>query len=134
MELSKSPYKYPSRHAAFAYDAVWTIALTLNRSISALKQQNETRNMTLADFDYNNTAMMKTFMKNAKAVSFQGMSVSRSYIFVKCFTLQMADINAKCKESTFILQNLTNISQQTNYICQQIVSRLNSVKSFKILL
>ena len=75
-ELSKTPYKEPSRHAAFAYDAVWTIALTLHNSISALQQQNETRNMSLEDFDYNNTAMRKTFMKVAKGVSFQGMSVS----------------------------------------------------------
>lgn len=79
MELSKSPYKYPSRYAAFAYDAVWTIALTLNRSISALKQQNETKNMTLADFDYTNAAMRKTFMKYAKTISFQGMSVSSKH-------------------------------------------------------
>lgn len=75
-ELSKTPYKEPSRHAAFAYDAVWTIALTLHNSISALQQQNETRNMSLEDFDYSNTAMRKTFMKVAKGVSFQGMSVS----------------------------------------------------------
>nr|XP_058972652.1 gamma-aminobutyric acid type B receptor subunit 2-like [Pocillopora verrucosa] len=73
-ELSKTPYKETSRHAAFAYDAVWTIALTLHKSISALQQQNETRNMSLEDFDYNNTAMRKTFMKVAKGVSFQGMS------------------------------------------------------------
>ena len=76
MELAKSPYKYPSRHAAFAYDAIWTIALTLNRSISALKEKNETSNMTLADFDYTNAAMRKTFMKYIKTISFQGMSVS----------------------------------------------------------
>ncbi|PFX29247.1 Gamma-aminobutyric acid type B receptor subunit 2 [Stylophora pistillata] len=73
-ELAKTPYKEPSRHAAFAYDAVWTIALTLNESISALQQQNETRNMSLEDFDYTNTAMRKTFMKIAKGLSFQGMS------------------------------------------------------------
>lgn len=77
-ELAKSPYnnKEPSRHAAFAYDAVWTIALTLNQSISVLKQQNETRNMSLEDFDYTNVAMRNTFMKIAKGISFQGMSVS----------------------------------------------------------
>ena len=72
MELSKSPYKNPHRQAAFAYDAVWTIALTLNRSITDLKHQN----MSLEDFDYNNTVMRETFMKYAKALSFQGMSVS----------------------------------------------------------
>lgn len=70
MELSKSPYKNPHRQAAFAYDAVWTIALTLNRSITVLKHQN----MSLEDFDYNNTVMRETFMKYAKALSFQGMS------------------------------------------------------------
>ena len=75
-ELAKTPYIEPSRLAAFAYDAVWTIALTLNKSISALKQQNETRNMSLEDFDYTNTAMRKTFMKVIKGISFQGMSVS----------------------------------------------------------
>lgn len=80
-ELAKSPYREPSRHAAFAYDAVWTIALTLNQSISALKKQNETRNMSLEDFDYTNTAMRKTFMKTAKGISFQGMSVSVLPIF-----------------------------------------------------
>lgn len=74
-ELAKSPYKEPSRHAAFAYDAVWTIALTLNQSIAALKQQNETRNMSLEDFDYTNMAMRKAFMKIARGISFQGMSV-----------------------------------------------------------
>lgn len=80
-ELAKSPYKEPSRHAAFAYDAVWTIALTLNQSISALKQQNETRNMSLEDFDYTNIAMRNTFMKIAKGISFQGMSVSEVFYF-----------------------------------------------------
>ena len=80
-ELAKSPYKEPSRHAAFAYDAVWTIALTLNQSISALKKQNETRNMSLEDFDYTNTAMRKIFMKTAKGISFQGMSVSVVLLF-----------------------------------------------------
>lgn len=80
MELSSSSYKYPNRRAAFAYDAVWTIALTLNRSISALNQQNETRNLTLDDFDYTNVAMRKTFMKYAKTISFQGMSVSRNIL------------------------------------------------------
>ena len=76
MELSKSPYKDkdPHRDAAFAYDAVWTIALTLNKSITVLQQQN----MTLEEFDYNNTCMRKTFMKYAKTLSFQGMSVSIS--------------------------------------------------------
>ncbi|XP_067036443.1 gamma-aminobutyric acid type B receptor subunit 2-like [Acropora muricata] len=72
MELSKSPYKDkdPHRDAAFAYDAVWTIALTLNKSITVLQQQN----MSLEEFDYNNTCMRKTFMKYAKTLSFQGMS------------------------------------------------------------
>ena len=76
MELSKSPYKDkdPHHNAAFAYDAVWTIALTLNKSITVLQQQN----MSLEEFDYNNTVMRKTFMKYAKALSFQGMSVSIS--------------------------------------------------------
>ena len=76
MELAKSPYKYPNQHAAFAYDAVWTIALALNQSISALKNNNETSNLTLADFDYTNVAMRKTFMNCAKKLSFHGMSVS----------------------------------------------------------
>lgn len=80
-ELAKSPYKEPSRYAAFAYDAVWTIALTLNQSISVLKQQNETRNMSLEDFDYTNIAMRNTFMKVAKSISFQGMSVSVLFHF-----------------------------------------------------
>ena len=76
MELSKSPYKDkdPHRDATFAYDAVWTIALTLNKSTTVLQQQN----MTLEEFDYNNTFMRKTFMKYAKTLSFQGMSVSIS--------------------------------------------------------
>ena len=87
MELAKSPYKYPNRHAAFAYDAVWVLALTLNRSISALKDNNKTRNMTLADFDYTNVAMRKIFMKYAKTISFQGMSVSTKKCLLITFPL-----------------------------------------------
>ena len=76
-ELKASAYNAStSSHVAFAYDAVWTVALTLNKAIQQLPLQNETKNLTLEDFNYNNREMRDTFMKLMKKLTFTGMSVS----------------------------------------------------------
>ncbi|KAK3723819.1 hypothetical protein QZH41_019497, partial [Actinostola sp. cb2023] len=61
-------------YASFAYDAVWTAALSLNKSLSKFNNYNETKGMTLNNFTYDNNFMGKMFMQNIKTIKFQGMS------------------------------------------------------------
>jgi len=57
----------------YIYDAVWTIALALNSSISILEERGLGR---LEDFTYNSTEMADVFTKTIGNISFQGISVS----------------------------------------------------------
>ena len=57
----------------YVYDAVWTIALALNSSISILEERGLGR---LEDFTYNSTKMADVFKEAVANVSFQGISVS----------------------------------------------------------
>ena len=57
----------------YVYDAVWTIALALNSSISILKKRGLGR---LEDFTYESTNMADVFTEAIAATSFQGISVS----------------------------------------------------------
>ena len=60
------------------YDAVWTIALALNSSISILEERGLGR---LEDFTYglDSVEMADVFTEAVANVSFQGISVSFSY-------------------------------------------------------
>ena len=58
------------------YDAVWTIALALNSSISIL----ETKNDRLENFNYSSVEMADVFTEAIANVSFEGISVSTRMI------------------------------------------------------
>ena len=57
----------------YIYDAVWTIALALNLSISILEDRGLGR---LEDFTYDSVEMANVFTEAVANVSFQGISVS----------------------------------------------------------
>ena len=60
----------------YVYDAVWTIALALNSSISILEERGLGR---LEDFTYGSVEMADVFVEAVANVSFQGVSVSFLY-------------------------------------------------------
>ena len=55
------------------YDAVWTIALALNSSISILEERGLGK---LEDFTYESVEMADVFTEAIANLSFQGISVS----------------------------------------------------------
>ena len=55
------------------YDAMWTIALALNSSISILEDRGLGR---LEDFTYDSVEMANVFTEAVANVSFEGISVS----------------------------------------------------------
>ena len=57
----------------FIYDAMWTIALALNSSISILEERGLGR---LEDFTYDSVEMADVFTEAVANMSFQGISVS----------------------------------------------------------
>ena len=57
----------------YVYDAMWSIALALNSSISMLEEKGLGR---LEDFTYDSTEMADVFTEAIAATSFQGISVS----------------------------------------------------------
>ena len=63
----------------YVYDAMWTIALALNSSISILEDRKLGR---LEDFTYNSTEMANVFTEAVANVSFQGISVSTSVVCI----------------------------------------------------
>lgn len=72
--------------ARYVYDAVWMIALTLNRSIDIIKDRLP--GQSLSSFTYNNTAMTKIFIDVMSNITFRGVSVSKilcvCLFFYKC--------------------------------------------------
>ena len=56
----------------FVYDAVWTIALALNSSISILEERGLGR---LEDFTYDSVEMADVFTEAILNTTFQGISV-----------------------------------------------------------
>ena len=59
--------------AGYVYDAMWTIALALNSSISILEDRGLGR---LEDFTYDSVEMANVFTEAVANVSFEGISVS----------------------------------------------------------
>jgi len=57
----------------YVYDAMWTISLALNSSISILEDRGLGR---LEDFTYDSVEMANVFTEAVSNVSFQGISVS----------------------------------------------------------
>ena len=60
----------------YVYDAVWTIALALNSSISILEEKGLGR---LEHFTYDSVEMADVFTEAVANISFQGISVSNIY-------------------------------------------------------
>ena len=58
----------------YIYDAMWTIALALNSSISILEDRGLGR---LEDFTYDSVEMANVFTEAVANVSFEGISVSK---------------------------------------------------------
>ena len=65
----------------YVYDAVWTIALALNSSISILEERGLGR---LEDFTYDSVEMADVFSEAIRNLSFEGISVSYSFCCWLC--------------------------------------------------
>ena len=59
-------------YAPLTYDAMWSIAMTLNASVEQLLNQSLPN---LEDFTYDNTAMKDVFVKSMDELNFEGMMV-----------------------------------------------------------
>ena len=64
-------------YVPFVFDAMWTIALTLNNSMHEIKT---TLNKSLADFTYKDSSMVQILKKTLENVNFQGITV-KSFFF-----------------------------------------------------
>ena len=58
----------------FAYDAVWAIALALNRTEKHLREIKSP--LSIENFTYVNTDIMEYFNKSLKETNFSGVTVS----------------------------------------------------------
>lgn len=67
--------------AAFAYDAVWTIALMLNQSIPKLQAINK----SLDQFKYYDQDFYRIFKEEMSKVSFLGITVRMIIILIASF-------------------------------------------------
>ena len=63
----------------YVYDAMWTIALALNSSISILEERGLGR---LEDFTYDSVEMADVFTEAILHTSFQGLSVCRQLVAI----------------------------------------------------
>ena len=63
---------------AYTYDAVWTVAASINKSIPKL----EAMGLQLQDFYRNKTAMTRLFVQTVQDINFLGVTVSNELIFV----------------------------------------------------
>ena len=75
---SGNPNLFISSTVGYIYDAVWTIALALNSSISILEDKGLGR---LEDFTYDSVEMANVFTEAVANVSFEGISVSYNNIY-----------------------------------------------------
>ena len=67
---------------AYTYDAVWTVAASLNKSIPVLKSMG----LKLQDFHRNKTEMTKLFVQTIQDIHFLGVTVSWKF-FVLLYLL-----------------------------------------------
>lgn len=61
------------QEAPLAYDAVWALALALNKTVGPLKAKGH----RLEDFNYNNRDITSEIYRAMNTSSFEGVSVSR---------------------------------------------------------
>jgi len=62
------PEGYPE--APLAYDAIWAVALALNRTMNTLKK----RNIPIESFNYNNEIISKEIQESLRSTTFLGVS------------------------------------------------------------
>ena len=77
----------------YVYDAVWTIALALNSSISILEERGLGR---LEDFTYESVKMADVFTEAVLNVSFEGISVSDYYYAISIATQTASCVHDAC--------------------------------------
>jgi len=61
--------------AGFAYDAVWTLAMALNRTEEYLRETKSW--LSIDNFTYSNTEVMEYFNRSLEETNFTGVTVSR---------------------------------------------------------
>ena len=85
MSQLKERFKWPENkkyvytdYATFGYDAVWAVALMLNKSMEVLEGKlfSNGEKRTLEDFNYDDFEMAQLFLDMLNKTSFDGMSVS----------------------------------------------------------
>ena len=85
MSQLKERFKWPENknysyidYGTFGYDAVWAVALMLNKSMEVLKDKvfADGGKRRLEDFKYDDTEMAQLFLDVLNKTSFDGMSVS----------------------------------------------------------
>lgn len=59
-------------YAPYGYDAIWCLALALNRSIAVLAKQN----FSLTNFSYKSNEVLDVLYESVYITKFHGMSVS----------------------------------------------------------
>lgn len=64
------------QEAPLAYDAVWALALALNKTVAPLKAKGR----RLEDFNYNNHDITAEIYRAMNTSSFEGVSVSADYV------------------------------------------------------
>lgn len=61
--------------AGFAYDAVWTLAMALNRTEEYLRETKS--GLSIDSFTYASTEVMEYFNRSLEETNFTGVTVSR---------------------------------------------------------
>ena len=61
--------------AGFAYDAVWTLAMALNKTEEYLRETKS--RLSIDNFTYANTEVMEYFNRSLEETNFTGVTVSR---------------------------------------------------------
>lgn len=72
------------QEAPLAFDAVWALALALNKTVAPLKG----RGRRLEDFNYNNHDITSEIYRALNTSSFEGVSVSHTRIQHTCLHIQ----------------------------------------------
>ena len=76
-----------NEYGPYGYDAVWALALMLNRSVEILKTYDfdDDKRRCLEDFDYGNREMSRLFFELLNETEFMGLSVWQYKIIFSCF-------------------------------------------------
>lgn len=90
------------QEAPLAYDAVWALALALNKTVAPLQAKGR----RLEDFNYNNQDITAEIYRALNTSSFEGVSVSKTWM------MEAFEIDKYVKE----LRNTMNLFKKINKI------------------